>query len=106
MIFTLAQKLNYFQGDLDAHVKHVAQTGKKILEYQSPQAHGSATFNYSQNPDVQELWRIFNGISMTIDYGQKLTFQYRFDKLGMNQRLKELEELQTSHGVEELHVIA
>jgi hypothetical protein len=105
-IFGLAQKLNYFQGDLDSHLKRVAQTGKKTLEYQSPQTHGSASFNYSQNPDAEELYRIFNGISMTIEYGQKLAFQYRFDKLGLDRRLKELEGLQASHGVEELHVIA
>ncbi len=105
-IFELAQKLNYFHGDFDSHLKHVAQTGKKTLQYQSPQAQGSATYNYSQNPDVEELTRIFQGIAMTIDYGRKLAFQYRFDKLGMDQRLKELEDLQTNHGVEELAIIA
>lgn len=105
-IFELAQKLNYFRGDFDAHLKHVAQTGKKTLQYQSPQVQGSATYNYSQNPDVQEVTRIFTGIAMTIDYGRKLAFQYRFDKLGMDQRLKELEDLQTNHEVEELQIIA
>lgn len=104
-IFELAQKLNYFQGDLDAHIKHIAQTGKKTLSYQGPQTRGSATFNWSQNPDVKELTRLFAGISMTIDYGRKLEFQYRFDKLGMAQRLKELEGLQADHGVEELQLI-
>ncbi len=104
-IFALAQKLNYFQGNFDAHIKHVAQTGSKTLEYQSPQAHGSSTFNYSQNPDVQALTRIFSGIATTFDYERKLTFQYRYDKLGMDQRLKELEDLQASHDVEELHVL-
>lgn len=105
-IFELAQKLNYFRGNFDAHIKHIAQTGSKTLEYQSPQVHGSSTYNYSQNPDVQTLTRIFTGISMSIDYGRKLAFQYRYDKLGMEQRLKELEGLQADHGVEELHVIA
>jgi hypothetical protein len=104
-IFELAQKLNYFQGNFDAHIKHIAQTGSKTLEYQSPQVHGASTFNYSQNPDVQTLNRIFSGIATTFDYERKLTFQYRYDKLGMDQRLKELEELQASHEVEELHVL-
>lgn len=104
-IFDLAQKLNYFQGDLDSHIKHIAQTGKKTLQYQSSQGHGSATFNWSQNPDVQELTKLFAAISMTFDYGRKLAFQYRFDKLGMDQRMKELQELEANHGVEELHVI-
>ena len=89
-IFDLAQKLNYFQGDFDSHLKHIAQTGKKTLEYQSPQVQGSATYNWSQNADVQELTRLFVAIATTVDYGRKLAFQYRFDKLGMDQRLKEL----------------
>jgi hypothetical protein len=105
-IFELAQKLNYFQGNFDAHIKHIAQTGSKTLEYQSPQVHGSSTFNYSQDPDVQALSKIFYGIATSVDYGRKLTFQYRFDKLGMDQRLKELQGLQTSHEVDELHIIA
>lgn len=105
-IFELAQKLNYFQGNLDAHLKHIAQTGSKTLEYQSPQVHGSSTFNYSQDADVQALNNLFMGIATSVDYGRKLTFQYRFDKLGMDQRLKELQGLLNDHQVEELHIIA
>jgi len=104
-IFDLAQKLNYFQGDLDAHIKHIAQTGQKTLQYHSPQVRGTATFNWSQNPDVKELTQLLTGVATTIDYGRKLEFQYRFDKLGMAQRLKELEELKANQEVAELHLI-
>ena len=30
-IFDLAGRLNYFQGDFDSHLKHIAQTGAKTL---------------------------------------------------------------------------
>ena len=105
-VFDLAQKLHYFQGDYDSHLKHIAQTGKKTLQYQSPQMNGSTTYNYSQNPEVQQLTNLFTGIAMTIDFGRKLAFQYRYDKLGMDKQLKELEDLQADHGVEELQIIA
>jgi hypothetical protein len=105
-VFELAQKLNYFQGDFDAHIKHIAQTGRKTLEYQSSQVHGSSTFNYSQNADVQELANLFSGIATTVDYGRRLAFQYRFDKLGLDQRLKELVDLQANRESRELHIIA
>ena len=105
-IFELAQKLNYFRGDFDSHLKHIARTGEKSLRYQSPQVNGSTTFNWSQNPEIQELTRFFQGVAMTIDYGRILAFQYRFDKLGMDERMKELEDLQASHSVEELAIIA
>jgi len=105
-IFDLAQKLNYFRGDFASPMKRIAQTGQKTLQYQSPQVHGSATYNWSQNSDVEELTRLFTAIAMTIDFGRKLAFQYRFDKLGMDKLLKELEDQQASHGVEELAIIA
>ena len=92
-----ARKLNYFQGDFDSHLKKIAQTGSKTLEYKSASTHGSTTYNWSQNADVQELTRLFLAIANTIDYGRKLAFQYRFDKLGMDTRLKELAELRTNH---------
>jgi hypothetical protein len=105
-VFELAQKLNYFRGDFDSHLKHIAQTGEKTLQYRSPQVNGSATYNWSQNADIEELTRFFQGVALTIDYGRLLVFQYRFDKLGMDKRLKELEDLQASHDVEELGIIA
>ncbi len=105
-VFELAQRLHYFQGDYDSHLKHVAQTGKKTLQYQSPQSNGSTTYNYSQNPDIQQLTNLFSGIATTIDFGRKLAYQYRYDKLGMDELLKQLEDLQASHGVEELGIIA
>src|SRR5208337_525219 len=103
--FDLAKKLNYFRGDFDSHLKHIAQTGAKTLAYKSAQVQGSSTYNYSQNPDVQQLTQLFLGLANTLDFGRKLTFQYRFDKLGMDQLLRELEEQQASHQVEELSAI-
>jgi hypothetical protein len=105
-IFDLAKKLNYFQSDFDSHLKRIAQTGNKTLEYNSATAHGSTTYNWSPNADVQELTRLFLAIANTLDYGRKLSFQYRFDKLGMDTRLKELLGIQANHNVEELNAIA
>ena len=104
-IFEAARRLNYFQGDLDSHLKRIAQTGTKTLRYKSAQIQGSSTYNYSQNPDVQQLTQLFLGLANTLDFGRKLAWNYRFDKLGMNQTLTELQELQASHQVEELSVI-
>ena len=105
-IFELSQKLGYFRGDFDSHLKHIAQTGQKTLEYKSAQIQGATTYNWSQNADVETMTKLFQAIAMTIDYGRKLAFQYRFDKLGMDERLKELQELQASHEVEEIGIIA
>ena len=62
-IFGLAQKLNYFQGDLDAHIKHIAQTGQKTLRYSRRKRMVPPLINWSQNPDVKELTQLFSGIA-------------------------------------------
>jgi hypothetical protein len=103
-IFELAKKTNYFQGDFNFK-KKIAQTGQKTLEYQSPDVLGSATYNWSENASIQELTRLFQSIATTLDYGRKLEFQYRFDKLGMDQRIRELEDLQAHGYIEELAAI-
>jgi len=105
-VFDLAKKLNYFQGNFDSHLKRIAQTGSKTLQYKSATGHGSTTYNWSQNVDVQELTDLFVAIASTLDYGRKLTFQYRFDKLGLNARLRELADLQANHYAVELNAIA
>jgi hypothetical protein len=104
-IFSLAKKLNFFQGDFDSHLKRIAQTGNKTLAYQSATVHGSSSYNWSQNTDVQELTRLFTAIANTIDYGRKLAFGYRYDKLGLDAQLKELEGLRARHYAEELNAI-
>jgi hypothetical protein len=110
-IFALAKQADYFHGNFEAKQKNIAQTGQKTLEYHERSPNGdkslatSATYNYSPNPDIQELTREFQGIATTVDFGRKLAFDYRFDKLGMDARLRSLQELHASHFAEELHAI-
>jgi hypothetical protein len=110
-IFELAAKLDYFEGNLEAKQKNIAKTGQKTLAYHGrapasgqPIAH-SSTYNFSTNSDVQELTRLFQAIASTLDYGRKLEFQSRFDKLGMDARLRDLQDMQASHYIEELQAI-
>lgn len=110
-IFELAGKLDYFEGNFEATQKNIAKTGQKTLAYHSRGAGGqpiahSTTYNFSTNSDVQELTRLFQAIATTLDYGRKLEFQSRFDKLGMDARLKALQDMQASHYIEELQAIA
>jgi hypothetical protein len=109
-IFELAKKANYFHGELEAKVKNIARTGQKTLEFHGrspsgPTIDSVAKYNYSSNADVQELTRWFQAVAMTIDFGRKLAFQYRFDKLGLDARLYSLQEMQASHFAEEIQAI-
>ncbi len=91
-IFDLAQAANYFQGDFDAHKANIANTGSKTLSFADGTRCNQTTFNYSDNPSIMELARIFQDISTTLEYGQRLQFEHRFDKLGLDAELKSMEE--------------
>lgn len=110
-IFQLAKSLDYFQRNFEAKQKNIAKTGQKTLEFHGRASGGaqpidsSSTYNYSPNSEVQELTRLFQAMATTLDYGRKLVFKYRFDKLGMDAELTSLQEMQAGHYVEELQAI-
>ena len=105
-LFRDAGEANYFDGDF-AFKKHaVASSGIKTLTYADPARHFNTTYDYSENKAVQEITSIFQGISNTIEYGRKLQFKHRFDKLGLEDELKGMESAAESHNLAELQLIA
>ena len=109
-LFELAKRTDYFKSVPEIKQKNIAKTGQKTLAYHKggendASAVTSATYNYSTSPDVQELTRTFQAIAMTMDFGRKLAFDYRFNKLGLDARLNSLQEMQKAHFVEELQAI-
>ena len=104
-VFQWAKATDYFQGQFETKTKNVAKTGTKTLEYHGPTLDTSTTYNYSPNPNIQQITKLFQSIAVTLDYGRKLAYQYRFDKLGMDTRLKELVDLKNNGQAEELQAI-
>jgi len=105
-IFGAARATDYFHGEFETKQKNIARTGTKTLQYHSPSIDGSTTYNHSPNPNIQQLTKLFQAIALTIDYGRKLAFGYRFDKLGMDSRLQELTDLHAKGLAEEMQAIA
>lgn len=105
-IAKLAMQANFFDGQFDFTEHPIAQTGQKTLTYGDSSHHASTTYNYSENPSIQELTGIFQGISTTIEGGRKLEFDRRFDKLSLDQDLKALEEMSNDGRLQEVQAIA
>lgn len=105
-IFALAAKAGYFQKDVDSRHKNLAFTGKKTLTYQDVQRHGESTFNYATHPAVQELTTLFQSLSSTLEYGHRLHYDYRYQKLALDAELKRMEEDSRSTQLVELSAIA
>jgi hypothetical protein len=104
-LFRDAREANYFNGDFSFKKHPVASTGKKTLTYGDPNRYFETTYDYSENRAIEEITNIFTGISNTIEHGRKLTFLRRFDKLGLEDELKAMEDAEASHNLAELQII-
>lgn len=105
-IFSLAEQVKFFDGQFDFTAHPIAQTGSKALAYQDSTRRTSTTYNYSENPSIQALTEIFQGISLTIESGRKLDFDRRFDKLSLDQDLKAMDALSKDGHLYEVQAIA
>lgn len=92
-IFELAGKAGYFRKDVDCHHKGIAFSGKKTLGYKDAQRSGESTYNYSSNPAVQELTSLMQNLSQTLEFGHRLQYDLRYQKLALDEELKRMEEL-------------
>jgi len=113
-IFELAKKANFFKGDFEYRKNNVANTGSKTLTYQhgphgataAEEVYNRTTYNYSTHPAIQELTDIFQKMSATLEFGNRISRAHRFDKLGLEAELKRMEQMQGSGLLLELHAIA
>jgi hypothetical protein len=105
-IFQLAKKLHYFKGDFEYHKGRLANTGAKTLYYTDPKTNNSTAYNYSSNQDIQELTRLFQGISTTLEFGRRLQYYYDHQKLGLDDELKRMDQMAQDGQLEELQAVA
>jgi len=105
-IFKDAQAANYFNGNFDFTKHAVANTGHKTLTYGDPVRYFQTTFNLSENKAVDDLAHLFQAISNTIEFGRKLEFKHKYDKLGLEGDLKAMEDAMENHNLAELQIIA
>lgn len=90
-IFSLAEKLNWFQdGNLESGRK-VASMGKKTLAYQNSTESNEAAFNHTEVPEALALAALFERISQTEQHFLRLEYLVRFDRLGVVKELLHLE---------------
>lgn len=91
-IFELAAQAHYFSGKVDSGNKKLAFTGSKRLVYKDGQRNSSAEYNFSQQPAVQQLTTLFQNVAATLEYGRRLTYDHRYQKLALDDELKRMED--------------
>jgi hypothetical protein len=105
-VFDLTKRAHYFEGQIDSKNKNLASTGTKTLSYKDAQKSTHATYNYSPVPPVQELTAFFQGLSTTLEFGHRLDYYLRYQKLALDEELKKMEEMSNSHELEEISAVA
>ena len=92
-LFDLAAKLNYFNMKLESGLK-VANTGKKVFRFDDGSGKTSeCVFNYTTDAAGQQLLARFEDIAATERAFIDLERATRFDKLGVNDALAQIESL-------------
>jgi hypothetical protein len=104
-IIALASKAGYFQKDMDSHRKGMAFTGKKTLTYKDSRRSGESTYNYTPNPATQELTTLFQSLSATLEFGHRLDYDHRYQKLALDEELKRMQEMAQDKQLTEVSAI-
>jgi hypothetical protein len=105
-VFDLAKRAHYFEGQIDSKNKNLASTGVKTLAYKDAQKSTSATFNYSPIASVEDLTSFFQSLSTTLEFGHRLDYYLRYQKLALDEEVKKMEEIANSGGLEEISAVA
>jgi len=105
-IFELASQAHYFSGKIDSGNKKLAFTGSKKLIYKDGQRNSSADYNYSQQPAVQQLTTLFQSVAATMEFGRRLTYFHRYQKLALDDELKRMEDETKRGGLAELQAVS
>ena len=90
-VFELASKLHNFQGvDLDIH-RRIANLGEKTFVYTKGTESHEVKFNYTVNPAASQLLQICEGLARQQELVEVLQRRMKYDRLGVNDALLELE---------------
>jgi hypothetical protein len=104
-VFDLAGRAHYFEGDVDSRKKNLASTGVKTLTYKDSGRSTSATYNYSPVVAVQQVTQLFQSLSTTLEFGRRLEYFHRYQKLALDEELKRMEDMDSRNDLEELAAV-
>jgi hypothetical protein len=105
-IFQWAKQAHYFAGRIDSGNRKLAFTGTKILSYQDGQRSNTARYNYSSLEPVRELTALFQNMAGTLEYGRRLGYYHRYQKLALDEELKRMEAQAKSGELSEIQGVA
>ncbi len=90
-VFKTARQHHWFNEQCDSRMK-IAFQGWKKVSYAGPDGHGSCTFNYSKDKDIQALGDQLSAVAETLLAGARLENLWQHDPLGLDRETEYLLE--------------
>jgi hypothetical protein len=75
-------------GHCETKAKNIAQTGEKSIRYDLPDHPLACTFNYSDDAGLMDTFAAFQGIAETMQAGERLEHDQRFDRLALDSEME------------------
>jgi hypothetical protein len=105
-IFDWAKQAKYFAGNIDSGNGKLAFTGTKVLGYQDGPRSYTGRYNYSNLAPVRQLTALFQDMAGTLEYGRKLAYYHRYQKLALDEELKRMETQARNNELSEIQGVA
>jgi hypothetical protein len=105
-IFEWAKQAKYFAAKVDSGNRKVAFTGTKTLSYHDGQRSLTAKYNYSSVAAIQQLTALFQNMAGTLEYGRRLSYYHRYQKLALDEELKHMEAQARNSQLSEIQGVA
>lgn len=105
-IFDLAKRAHYFDGKVDSGRPNIANTGAKTLSYHDDKRATKASYNYSEVQAIQEETSVFQNLSTTLEFGRRLIFFHKYQKLALDDELKRMDDLRVEGMLGDVQAIA
>jgi hypothetical protein len=105
-LFAAARSHHFFAIACEAAKNHVAFTGKKTLSYSGADGHGSCTYNYSKDEQLNRIAEEMEAVAYTLEEGQRIALQHEHSRLALDAELETLEEAARNGRALELENIA
>jgi hypothetical protein len=77
-------------GACETRHKNIARTGRKTLAYEAAEGVVSCSFDYSDDEGLMDAVAAFQGVVETLQYGERLQHEQRFDRLSLDAEMQSL----------------
>jgi hypothetical protein len=105
-VLSLAKQAQYFTVAVESSNGKLAFTGTKVLSYQDGQRSNTAHYNYSNLAPVQQLTTLFQNMAATLEYGRRLAYYHRYQKLALDDELKRMQTQARNNELSEMQSVA